>query len=150
MPQTTIETRSGCCLCGAVRFEYTGEIDGRWGKVTVCHCSMCRRAQGYASAVAPIAAAGLRWLHGQERITEYASSPGKLRAFCSSCGSPLYSRRSDRPEVLRLRLGTLDQSADVGVDAHLFCSGLPPWAEIDTSVPRFAEYEPERSGRERV
>jgi hypothetical protein len=144
MPQTTIETRSGRCLCGAVRFEYTGEIGGHWGKVTVCHCSMCRRAQGYASAVAPIAAAGLRWLQGEGLITEYASTPGKLRAFCTVCGSPLYSRRTDRPDLLRLRLGTFDQSADVCLDAHIFCAGLPPWAEVDNAAPRFSEFEPGR------
>jgi hypothetical protein len=144
MAETITGIRSGGCLCGGIRFEYTGEIGGRWGKVTVCHCSMCRRAQGYAAAVAPVAAAGLHWLQGQDLITEYASSPGKLRAFCSCCGSPLYSRRTDRPEVLRLRLGALDRSADVALAAHIFCADLPPWAEVDNQAPTFAQFEPGR------
>ncbi len=35
----------GSCLCGAVRFEITGETT----KIGMCHCSKCRKVSGAAS-----------------------------------------------------------------------------------------------------
>ena len=49
---------------------------------------------------------------GQDRITEYESSPGKFRAFCSGCGSPVYSRSVEAPDIVRIRLGLLDEDGN--------------------------------------
>ena len=103
---------TGGCLCGAVRFRYAGPLGGPVGAVTVCHCAQCRKAQGYAAAVAPAVAAGFQITAGTSDIREFQSSPGKFRAFCGGCGSPLYSRLAASPERLRLRLGGLDDPPD--------------------------------------
>ena len=34
----------GSCLCGAVTFEATGEVEG----FAVCHCTQCRKQSGYS------------------------------------------------------------------------------------------------------
>ena len=47
---------------------------------------------------APVPAAAVAWLR-RGTVQEFESSPGKWRAFCQNCGSPLYSRRAARPEV---------------------------------------------------
>jgi len=62
------------------------------------------------------------WRAGEERIREYESSPGTLRAFCSRCGSPLYSRRRDAPDVLRL--GLLDDDGGRRPLCHLWAARL--------------------------
>jgi len=132
----------GGCLCGAVRFTYAGPLGGELGAVTLCHCAQCRRAQGYGAAVAPASAAGFRIIQGRERIVEYESSPGKKRAFCGVCGSPLYSRLDARPEALRLRLGALDNvPAGLVIEAHIFAEDLPAWNGPD-DAPRYAGREP--------
>ena len=96
---------TGRCLCGAVQFE----IDGRLGPAIYCHCSQCRRASGSAFAAnASVRARYLRFRSGRDAIREYESTPGKFRAFCSRCGSPVYSRLASDPETFRIRLGTLD------------------------------------------
>ncbi len=96
---------TGGCLCGAIRFE----IDGELGPVTCCHCAQCRRATGTAFAThANVARPAHRFTSGADLLTEYESSPGKLRAFCSRCGSPMYSRMTNEPDSLRVRLGTFD------------------------------------------
>ena len=137
---------TGGCLCGGVRFTYSGPLGGALGAVTVCHCSQCRRAQGYATGVAPARAAGFVVKAGQDLIREYESSPGKVRAFCSICGSPLYSRRMDKPEALRLRLGAIDNPpADLTIQAHTFTADLPAWADAE-DAPRYPDLEPGRSG----
>ena len=132
----------GGCLCGAVRFTYAGPLGGELGAVTLCHCEQCRRAQGYGVAVAPASAAGFRVTKGRERIVEYESSPGKKRAFCGACGSPLYSRLDARPEALRLRLGALDSvPAGLVIEAHIFAEGGPAWNGPD-DAPRYPGREP--------
>jgi hypothetical protein len=140
------QTLDGGCLCGSVRYRYAGLLGGPLGAVTVCHCSQCRRAQGYAAAVAPALAAGFSIVAGADAVREYESSLGKLRAFCGLCGSPLYSRRRAAPEVLRLRLGSLDAApADLEVDAHIHVRDLPAWAAPDDAAPRYPGVEPGRA-----
>jgi len=110
----------------------------------LCHCDQCRRAQGYAAAVAPALAAGFSIVAGAEQLREYESSPGKRRAFCGACGSPLYSRREEKPDAIRLRLGSLDDPpADLRIQAHIFVANLPAWAGPD-DAPRYPGEEPGR------
>ncbi|HYD96594.1 MAG TPA: GFA family protein [Noviherbaspirillum sp.] len=131
----------GSCLCGAVRYEY----DGPFGTITVCRCSDCRKAQGSASVIAaPVDVAAFRWTGGQDLIAEYESSPGKKRAFCRNCGTPLYSRRDEQPQVLRLRMGTIDSETAARPSAHIFVANLPPWAQMDDDLPGYERLEPER------
>lgn len=132
----------GSCKCGVVRYEH----EGTFGVVTVCHCADCRKLQGGGGVVAvPVASADVRWSAGRDAITEYESSAGKKRAFCSQCGTPLYSRRDNAPEVLRLRIGSIDTPTDVVPVAHIFCTDLPAWASLDDGLPRYPRHEPGRS-----
>ena len=135
---------AGGCLCGAVRFTYRGPLGGELGAVTVCHCRQCRKAQGYASAVAPALARSFEVVRGGEEVGEYESSAGKWRAFCKRCGSPLYSRRDAKPDDMRLRLGAFDAPpSGLKVDAHIFTAGAPSWSFGD-DAPRYPQFEPGR------
>ena len=133
----------GGCLCGRFRFSYVGPVGGELGAVTVCHCAQCRRAQGFASAVAPILAAYYRIERGDNLVGEFESSVGKFRAFCTACGSPLYSRRTAKPKTLRLRLGSLDGSPELQIDAHIHIAGAPSWA-WPSAAPAYDGVEPGR------
>jgi hypothetical protein len=104
-------TLSASCLCGATRYELSGPVN----EVVLCHCGQCRRANGGAFNVAVLADVADVRFGARDRIREYESSPGKYRAFCSGCGSPVYSRRDDLPAVLRLRGGLIDDLPAPGV-----------------------------------
>lgn len=131
----------GSCLCNRVKYEYAGEL----GTMTVCHCSDCRKAQGTGNVIAvPVSGQQIRWMRGQEWIREYESSPGKKRAFCGNCGTPLYSQRDDMPQVLRLRVGTIDTELQARPAAHIFVANLPAWALPDDDCPRYERHEPGR------
>jgi hypothetical protein len=126
---------SGRCLCGAVQFE----IDGRLGPAIYCHCSQCRRASGSAFAAnASVRARYLRFRSGRETIREYESSPGKFRAFCSRCGSPIYSRLAADPETFRIRLGTLDGDPGRRPLSHFWVGSKAVWHEITDELPQNA------------
>lgn len=126
----------GGCLCGGVRFR----ISGKLGPAGFCHCSQCRRASG--SAFAANAAVRNRYFEitsGASLVSEYESSPGKFRAFCSRCGSPVYSRREADPGSRNLRLGTLDSDPERRPLAHVWVDSKAPWYSIEDALPRYPE-----------
>jgi len=130
---------SGKCLCGS--FSYT--VDGPLGDVRYCHCSQCRRGNGTAFS-ANVRVHRSQWsLEGPaDQITEYEFRPGKLKAFCSSCGSPLYARSADDPSDIRIRLGALDGRLDVNVTGHVWTSSKSGWYAIEDSLPQYPEAIP--------
>ncbi|MGO4724774.1 MULTISPECIES: GFA family protein [unclassified Inquilinus] len=83
----------GSCLCGAVRYE----IDGLDMPVGHCHCTTCRKAHASAfTTTAGVLREHFRWIAGEDLLRDYESSAGKLRRFCSVCGTHLVAdgRRS--------------------------------------------------------
>jgi hypothetical protein len=138
---------TGHCQCAAVRFEITGRL----GPVVYCHCSQCRRANGSAFAAnASVRVRYLRFVSGREAITEYESSPGKFRAFCSRCGSPVYSRTADDAETFRIRLGMLDGDPGRRPLAHFWVGSKAVWHAIEGALPQFEGGVPPRNeGKDR-
>lgn len=117
----------GSCQCGGIRYQYDGEIK----EVSICHCSQCRKAQGSAfAAVSPLDASRFTLISGAELLKEYRSSPDKVRVFCANCGSPIYSAKDDKPEVKRLRLGTVDTPFVCDNIFHIFVDSKASWFEI--------------------
>lgn len=123
----------GSCLCGSVQFEVSGPL----GDVRLCYCSLCRRANGSVfSANTRVPLTRYKLTSGKEQITEFESSPGAFKAFCSSCGSPVYSRVQADPAHIRLRLGTLDERADAKITAHVWVGSKPAWFAIADDLPQ--------------
>jgi ketosteroid isomerase-like protein len=130
---------TGGCLCGAVRFE----IDGSLGPITCCHCSRCRRASG--SAFAAAASVDVDCFHviaGEDLVGHFESSPQNRRAFCTRCGSQLWSRHAEQP-VVRVRAGGLDDDPGTRVAAHFMMDSRADWLEDgDEAIEEFAEMPP--------
>ena len=79
------ETR-GSCLCGALRYEIDGEVDGVW----MCHCSNCRKASGSTgNAILIVERANFRWLSGEDHRVTFALRPTYSITRCKTCGTPL-------------------------------------------------------------
>ncbi|KZZ80349.1 aldehyde-activating protein, partial [Oleiphilus sp. HI0132] len=92
----------GTCLCEEVQYQYDADIQ----EVAMCHCHQCKKAQGTPFVTnAPIESQYFTITSGADHLKTFMSSPNKKRVFCSNCGSPLYSQRTDMPETIRLRLG---------------------------------------------
>lgn len=124
----------GSCLCGRVSYQYDGDITD----VSRCYCTQCQKAQGTAFvAVALIESDKLTFLQGEECLKAFQSTPGKVRVLCSECGSPIYSARDDKPQVKRLRLGTLDTEVRPNHQCHVFVADKPAWYEIHDDYQRF-------------
>ena len=113
----------GACLCGAIAYT----LDATVGALNICHCTQCRAAGG--SIVQPVIvadAAAVRFDNPPD-VTEYQSSPGKYRAFCRTCGAPIYSRRDDLPGVYRLRAGLIAELPEPAVLKQQFREDAWSW-----------------------
>jgi hypothetical protein len=129
----------GSCLCRGIEYELTAEP----GEFGYCHCTSCRKASGSAHAAnAPIDRIDFHVRKGGELIREFESSPGKFRAFCSNCGSPLYAYLAATPGVLRIRLGTLDTPFMKQPKAHTWVSDKASWEPILGDIPQFEQWAP--------
>lgn len=125
----------GSCLCGTVTYQVK-----ELGAIVYCHCSQCRKSSGSAFAsVSPIKKSDFLLLSGQDALGEFESAPGVARVFCRRCASPLYSKRDAFPDMLRLRIGSLDTAAKAHVSAHIFVASKADWDEICDEAPQHAE-----------
>src|SRR5206468_2711485 len=77
-----------------------------------------------------------RLVAGRDLVTEYESSPGKFRAFCARCGSPILARWAAHPDFVRIRLGTLDDDPGTRPLLHVWVGSKAPWFEITDELPR--------------
>lgn len=124
----------GSCLCGVVRYQ----VERTAGPLVNCHCQMCRKAHGATfSTILPVEKTGFRWTDGEAHVSDYESSPGKHRWFCSRCGSQLISTRDADDRTLLLRAGCIDSGYDEPAVAHGWTDFKAPWHEIDGELPQF-------------
>jgi hypothetical protein len=131
---------AGGCLCGGVRFEVTEPLLF----AGYCHCTRCQRRTGTGAAVSGrIVPGSLRILAGGELIRSYRPPDGFEKVFCSECGSALWSRHRDDPEILSVRLGAFDEDPGIRPSYHQFVAYAAPWEPIpDDGLPRFPESRP--------
>ena len=119
-------TLTGSCLCGAVKYEVTGEAK----RFYHCHCSRCRKATGtgHASNIF-LQPAELRWLSGQEHIRAF-KIPEALRftnQFCDICGGRL-PRQPQASDTVVLPAGSLDGEAPLRPQARIFTGSRASWS----------------------
>jgi hypothetical protein len=126
---------TGGCHCGSVQFEIRSEIHG----FKHCHCQTCRKIHGTVYGSSGLtAAAGFRVTAGAECLKHYESSRGKRRCFCQNCGSHVFAYYEAEPEIIVLRLGTVDHLEACSPEAHIWVSEKAAWYSICDLVPQYA------------
>ncbi len=126
-------TRTGSCLCGAVRYEVRGDLRG----VVLCHCEMCRRTHGHfgaytaapKSALRVFESGGLKW---------YASSQRARRGFCAECGASLFWEAVDR-DTVSIAAGTLDQPTGLTTILQIHAASAADYYELPAGVAQRAD-----------
>lgn len=133
---------SGGCLCGAVRYEVTGEPVA----TRLCYCRVCQYlACGGVAANMQLRAEDVRITGALKEYRSVADSGNAMsRGFCPECGTHMVSRSSGQPGFLVLRAGTLDETARYRPQLAIFTSRAPEWMCMDPELPKFAEQQPTR------
>jgi hypothetical protein len=123
----------GSCLCKKVvievpdNFEYMGN----------CHCSECRKFTGSDySSVGGLSSDKFSFKAGEEFVSIYPKSEDSELAFCSCCGSSLYSIKLKTGKH-NIRLGILDDTPTHKPSFHIFTNSKAPWNEITDTLMQF-------------
>lgn len=125
----------GRCLCGAVRFQ--AEVEPKL--VFLCNCTDCQNQSGAFRVVAPVASETFLLIAGELRFFDKRAESGVARrlAFCEHCGTPIYGSAADtKGGPLSLRVGPLEQRAELPPVARLWCRSELDWVASLSELPR--------------
>lgn len=120
----------GECHCGFIKYE----ADADPAKVFVCHCSDCQSISG----------SPFRWgisipeedftlISGQPKTYTKIGESGRQshQLFCPECASPIYAyTEGSDPKMVRLRLGTCRQRAQLEPKTEVWCRSSQTWLQI--------------------
>ena len=123
----------GRCHCGSITF--TGEADP--ARVLVCHCTDCQTMSGAPFRTVVSVAAKDFSLTGNPKVYIKTAQSGNRRAqaFCGECGTPLYATSPDNPVAYGVRLGCVDERAQLVPARQVWTSSAMPWLHDITSLP---------------
>jgi hypothetical protein len=82
------------------------------------------------------------------RVT-FDPRPLSLSNDPSACGSNLISLIKDRPEIIGLPIGGLDQDPGNRPEMNIFVGSKAPWYEIIDYLPQYQEWPPEGAAKVR-
>ncbi len=130
----------GGCLCGSVRYE----ADAEPIVMRACWCRLCQYVAAGNATINIAFPTNAVAVTGQ--MTDYVStadSGNKMhRRFCPSCGTHLFSEAEERPHLIIVRAGTLDDPNLVTPQRTIWASHAPAWAHIDPDIERFEGQPP--------
>ena len=126
---------TGKCHCGQVRYE--AEIDP--AKVNLCNCTDCQMLTGSVFRVGvPAPAETYKLLSGKPKVYVKTADSGTKRrhSFCPNCGTPVSATADvDNPPAYSLRVGCLDQRAQLPPKRRIWCKSALAWAQDVSGVP---------------
>jgi hypothetical protein len=120
----------GSCLCGAVTFEVTGDLQPPDG----CHCTQCRKSSGhfFVSTDVPRGAVTIR---GGGHITWFQSSDKVRRGFCAICGAPLFWDPIHK-DWIGLAMGAFETPTGVRMAIHVHVSDKGDYYDLTDGLPQ--------------
>ena len=135
MSQVTLK---GSCLCGAVRYEVSGDLQ----RFYHCHCKRCRKSTGTGHASnLMLTQAELVFSQGESQLKKFKVPEAErfARQFCENCGSPV-ARFVPEMNAVFVPAGSLDSEPPIKPQARIFWDSRAEWTCDGDALPRYAEY----------
>ena len=130
----------GGCTCGEIRYR----LKAKPLFVHCCHCRWCQRETGSAFALnALIEAEAVERLSGAPAgvMTPSESGRGQIIHRCPACQVAVWSVYAGAgPDVLFVRVGTLDDPDACPPDIHIYTESKQPWVVLPQETPAMAQY----------
>jgi hypothetical protein len=112
------KTRSGGCLCRAVRFTAAPHN----AEVGICHCGMCRKWT--AGPFAAKECGDSVRIEDESNLVFYRSSEWAERGFCRRCGTSLFYRLVGR-RFVAVSAEAFDDTTDFVLTSQIFIDEKP-------------------------
>jgi hypothetical protein len=129
------ELYAGGCGCGAIRYEISGEPVFQ----NHCQCLDCQHKSGTGhGSYLTFPRAGVK-LEGKATHWDIIADSGhaKTRAFCPTCGSPVYVTFSAMPEMFAIHAASLDDPSRFKPHAVTYTMRGHAWDSMDPALSRF-------------
>lgn len=125
--------RTGGCRCGKIRFRVSGTPIGG----VACHCRDCQYAAG--------GSANLTWIFSKAHFSIHRGVPSCYQArpesggtfFCVHCGTHLFSYPDSNPDLVAIKIGSLDDATGFAVGADIWMGSAPPWHRSHANALQF-------------
>ena len=125
----------GGCSCGAIRYKCNAEPYMAF----ICHCLDCQKNTGAPfslDVIVPIEALEvLGNLSGYQTVTD--TNDEVTRKFCSECGSPILNQPHSHPNIVALKVSSLDDSSWIQPQAHIWTIRKQPWLKLNDDLPQY-------------
>jgi len=128
-------TLTGGCLCGAVRYEYTGDPLF----AANCHCRDCQRASGAPfTANIGVPSPALK-MTGHVKYYDVKADSGSTlsRGFCPNCGARVVSRPARNPDMVVISATSLDDPSIYKPAMDIYASSAQPWDILSPGTAKF-------------
>ncbi|WP_312924882.1 GFA family protein [Stutzerimonas nitrititolerans] len=132
-----MKEHTGGCLCGAVRYVFTGEPRS----VSLCHCSHCQKLSGGSFTINLVVREQDFAQQGITSIFEDTGDSGNQvqRHFCGDCGSHILAKIASAPGKIVLKGGTLDHPNSFTPQAEIYTGRASPWLLPVENTQRFPQ-----------
>ena len=129
----------GGCRCGRVRYRVD---QAQATAVYACHCLDCQTWSGSAFSLQFIAPEDQLQVTGEPALFERTSLDGahtSRQRACPVCFTRVYNTNTRRPGLAVIRAGTLDDSDQLAIVAHIWTKRKVDGIEIPAGVPTWPE-----------
>jgi hypothetical protein len=135
---------TGGCACGAIRYEISAEpvLMGD------CQCRQCQRESGTGHGSHLTFPRAAVKVEGEAKHWDTVGETGtvKSRAFCPTCGSPVYMTFPGILEYFNVSAASLDDPSRYKPQLVFWTAGGHAWDHIDPALPKFAKMPPASNG----
>jgi hypothetical protein len=132
---------TGGCACGAIRYEIAGEPMVQ----SDCQCRDCQRKSGtgHGSYLTFPDSKSVK-LEGKATHWDIVADSGKVktRAFCPTCGSPVYLTFATRPELFTVHAASLDDPGRYKPQVVFYTARGHAWDHVDPALSKFDKMPP--------
>ena len=129
------QTYTGGCACGAIRYEIAGEPIFQ----NHCQCRDCQRKSGTGHGSYLTFPRDGVTQRGEATRWDIVADSGnvKTRAFCPTCGSPVYMTFSFAPGVFTVHAASLDDPGRYRPQAVTYTVRGHDWDHLDPALQKF-------------
>ncbi len=129
------EAYTGGCACGAIHYEIAGEPIFS----NHCQCRHCQRKSGTGhGSYLTFPRAGVA-VKGEATHWDMIADSGsvKTRAFCPTCGSPVYQTYPAMPDIFTIHAASLDDPRRFTPQAVTYAVRGYAWDQLDPALTKF-------------